>query len=370
MTPKLGVGFIGAGAIANDHIQGFKACRDDVEIIAFADVDEERAKQRMEQCGAKAYHKDYKELLKRDDIQIVDVVTPPFNHASISMEALQAGKHVLCEKPIALNLKEIDDIVKVRDESGKIFSGVFQWRLGTSARQAKRLIDEGKFGDIMLAKSAILWHRPASYYQVWWRGTWAQEGGGVTLGQACHAVDLLFYLVGEPHHIYAEMDTFIHNIEIEDTSVALARLNNGALAELTATVNAQTNRSRMEIYGTKLAVISPENPYDFDHHPWQFFCADENYLKEIQEYVAQEMAWEVEGGHVAQVKNFIDSVKHNTKPFISAETSRLSLEIITAIYKSAMTGTRVTFPISPDDPFYVQKPPDNGITKNYRMARS
>jgi len=129
---------------------------------------------------------------------------------------------------------------------------VFQHRVGQGSRQVKALLDAGRFGRLRFGLSETLWQRPQEYYDVWWRGTWAQECGGVTMGHGIHSIDMLLWLMGEPESVIAEAVTAKLNIKVEDTSLATVRFRNGAVGQIIVTVNAQDNRSRLEIFGDGL----------------------------------------------------------------------------------------------------------------------
>ena len=189
MGDPLGLGDIGAGGISHSHLLAARssANRDRARVVAIADIDDARANAQAKQYGIERVFTDYRELIACDDVQAVSVCTPPFLHVEQSVAALRAGKHVLCEKPVSPNLAGLDAIADAERAGGAQFAGVFQHRVGQGARQVKALIEDGRFGALRFGLSETLWQRGADYYDVWWRGTWEQECGGVTMGHGPHS---------------------------------------------------------------------------------------------------------------------------------------------------------------------------------------
>jgi hypothetical protein len=147
---------------------------------------------------------------------------------------------------------------------------VFQHRAGQGAQQVKALIELGRFGRLRFGLAETLWQRGADYYDVWWRGTWEQECGGVNMGHAIHSVDMLAWLMGEPDSLIADATTVKLDIEVEDTSAAIVRFRNGAVGQIVVTVNAQDNRSRLEISATSCRQFRASRPTT--PHASRFAC--------------------------------------------------------------------------------------------------
>ena len=196
MSDRIRVGIIGAGGIAHTHARAYGAFPEEAQIVAFADIHEETARLTAGEFRVDSYYTDYHEMLARDDIDLVSVCTPPFEHARNSIDALNAGKHVLCEKPMAGSLQECDAMLDAARGSGRSLSQIFQWRYRREVLLAKALVDEGKLGRIFFGKMDLLWWRGPHYYDLWWRGTWDKECGGATINHAVHAVDTYLWLMG------------------------------------------------------------------------------------------------------------------------------------------------------------------------------
>jgi predicted dehydrogenase len=358
MGAPLGLGVIGAGGISYSHILAARssALRDRVRVVGIADINPDAAKAQAERYGIDHVVEDYRELLAHPDVQAVSVCTPPFLHVEQSVAALNAGKHVLCEKPVSPTLAGLDAIAEAQKFSGAVFEGVFQHRVGQGAQQVKALIDDGRFGRLRFGLSETLWQRDAAYYSVWWRGTWEQECGGVTMGHGIHSIDSLCWLMGEPASLIADAATVKLDIQVEDTSAATVRWRNGAVGQIVVTVNAQDNRSRLEIFGDDLQAVSSQDAYGPTATPFMFSSIDPAVAEAAAQWAAEQRPNETKHLHVPMLADFLDAIEHNRPPLVTVDECRRSMELITGMYKSAMTGQRVTFPIAKDDPWYSDIP--------------
>ncbi len=357
---RIGIGIIGAGDISHSHLLAYRsrANRDLARVVAIADVDETRATAQATTYEIERTYSSVEQLLADDAVQAVSICTPPFLHVEQSIAALRAGKHVLTEKPVSPTLAGLDAIAAAeRDSDGAIFSGVFQHRVGQGARQVKALIEAGRFGRLRFGLSETLWQRPQSYYDVWWRGTWEKEAGGVSMGHGIHSIDMLAWLMGEPASIIADAATVKLDIAVEDTSAATVRFQSGAVGQIIVTVNAQDNRSRLEIFGDDLQAVSSESPYDPTREPFRFSSLDSAVAEQALGDATALFPDETKHLHVAMVHDFLEAIIERRPPLVTVDECRRSMQIITGLYKSAMTGARVDLPIAPGDPFYSGIPP-------------
>lgn len=358
---RVGIGIIGAGDISHSHLLAYRsrANRDLAHVVAIADIDEARATSQAATYEIGRTYSSVDRLLADDDVQAVSICTPPFLHVEQTLAALRAGKHVIAEKPVSPTLAGLDAIAAAERESGgAIFSGVFQHRVGQGARQVKALIEAGRFGRLRFGLSETLWQRPQAYYDVWWRGTWDKEAGGVSMGHGIHSIDMLAWLMGEPSSIIADAATVKLDIAVEDTSAATVRFQNGAIGQIIVTVNAQDNRSRLEIFGDDLQAVSSESPYDPTREPFRFASLDPAVAEAARSDADALFPDETKYLHVAMVHDFLQAIVERRRPLVTVDECRRSMQIITGLYKSAMTGARVALPIAPDDPFYSRIPPE------------
>lgn len=359
MADVLRVGVIGAGGISHSHLLAYRSRvnREMARVVAIADIDEGRAGEQAKTYEIERAFTDWREMIAGDVVDAVSICTPPFLHVEQSAAALRAGKHVLCEKPVSPTLAGLDEIAAAeREGGGAMFAGVFQHRLGQGAQQVKALIDQGRFGKLVFGLSETLWQRDEAYYSVWWRGTWEQEAGGVTMGHGIHSIDMLAWLFGEPASLFAEATTVKLPIKVEDTSAATVRFKNGAIGQIIVTVNAHDNRSRLEVFGTELQAVSSESPYDPTREPFSM-CSTDAAKAEAAAEEAQRLFPETPKHlHVPVVHDFVRAIIEGRQPLVTVDECRRSMQVITGMYKSAMTGERVEFPIGADDPWYSQIP--------------
>ena len=231
--------------------------------------------------------------------------------------------------------------------------------LRTQARHSRRPQPGQPFNLLLVHSVAdqLIWQRDEAYYSVWWRGTWEQECGGVTMGHGIHSIDMLAWLLGDPASLVADAATAKLDIAVEDTSAATVRFGNGAVGQIIVTVNAQDNRSRLEIFGDRLQAVSSESAYDPTSAPFALTSLDAAVADAARESAAQAAPDATKHLHVPMLTDFLDAIEGTRPPLVPVAECRRSMELITGMYKSAMTGERVTFPIAPDDPFYNQIPP-------------
>ena len=191
---QLRVAIIGTGGIAGSHMRAWDACENRIERVAAVDIDEARVRAFAEQHRIPHAYTDAAEMLREQRPDLVHIATPPALHAPLAIQCLDAGAHVLCEKPLVGSLRELDAIVEAEGRGGKFCSSVVQWRFGSAARRIRQLIDDGTLGRHTVTTCMTTWFRDAAYYAVPWRGTWKSELGGVNMGQAIHLIDLMLWI--------------------------------------------------------------------------------------------------------------------------------------------------------------------------------
>ena len=236
MKEYLRTGIIGLGGISGVHIPALMAlpC---ARIAAVCDINEDRLAAAVDKTGAQGYT-DYRELLAREDIDIVHILTPHYLHAPMAIDTLRAGKHVLTEKPMASELEDARAMIREADRSRGTLNVIFQNRYNASTVELKRVADSGEAGKLLCARASICWHRTGPYYtDSGWRGKWATEGGGCLINQAIHTLDLLSYLGGPIRRVrgHVSTDTLDDYIEVEDNCHAAFEYENGAVGVLHAT---------------------------------------------------------------------------------------------------------------------------------------
>ncbi|WP_461224679.1 Gfo/Idh/MocA family protein [Lacticaseibacillus suihuaensis] len=229
-------GIIGCGAIAHAHAAAIAALPD-ATLAACCDCDVVKGRAFAKAAGAVAFYSDYHELLA-SNLDVVTIATPHFLHATMSIAALQAGKAVLCEKPLAMTPAEGRAVLAVAAKFPGKYAVIFQNRFAPSLVAAKRLLASGRLGQVTGVKATLTWHRDAAYYQAAaWKGRWATEGGGVLINQAIHTLDALCWLGGRPQRVRGHVMTALlaGAVEVEDAAMATAVLPGGVPAVIFAT---------------------------------------------------------------------------------------------------------------------------------------
>ena len=280
------------------------------------------------------------ELLQSPDIDIVIIATPSGAHMEPTIEAAKYGKHVLCEKPLEINLERIDRMIKAHEKSGTRLGGIFNYRFNDSVQVLKEAVDSGRFGTITNASVYVAWWRNDEYYKSSWRGTWNLDGGGALMNQSIHMVDMLQYIMGPVARLSGYIDTLGHpQIEVEDTAVAILKFKNNALGMVYGTTASYPGQfRRIEIMGIQGTAIMEEDSFKV----WQFSIPEPGDAEIIEKYgtiiggggVSDPMAIPFEP-HARNIAAFITAIEEGKEFEIDGLEARKSVEIILGIYKSA-----------------------------------
>ncbi|GCE26319.1 oxidoreductase [Dictyobacter alpinus] len=240
---------IGAGAgVFNMHRSALKL--PGMKVVAVSDINPELGQQRAAELQC-PFYVDHQQLLTEVRPDVVVVMTPHPFHARIAIDCLQAGSHVLVEKPMAVQVAEADAMVEASERARRTVGVIFQQRFRPEIRAARQLIQDGKLGHIQHVTMSAVWTRTARYYQsAGWRGTWKGEGGGVLMNQAPHQLDLLCHLVGQPARVFAWTRRLLHAIETEDTVEATLEWPDGALGSLHISTAEADQSEYLKIVGT------------------------------------------------------------------------------------------------------------------------
>ncbi|ADQ45131.1 oxidoreductase domain protein [Caldicellulosiruptor kronotskyensis 2002] len=350
---KLKFGIVGCGVISKTHAIAISALSSDAELVAVCDVIEDRARKLAQDFGVKKIYTDYEKMLLDSDIDVISICTPSGMHADMAALAADAKKHVIVEKPMDITLSKADKIIEAQNRNNVVISIISQHRYSDCMQLLKRLMNEGKFGKIVLATSYTKWYRSQEYYDSGnWRGTWSLDGGGALMNQSIHYIDMIQWIVGKVEEVYAYCTTRAHKrIEVEDCAVACVKFENGAIGEIVGTTSAYPGfETRLEIFGEHGSAIAVntqlESLYFKDGSEKEYL---ENYKKEDRGPVGASSAAIKEEGHVRQYRDVINAIKTGTKPLIPAEEGRHPVEIILAIYLSSLTGRPVKLPLESDE---------------------
>lgn len=349
------VAIIGSGAIAHSHIEGYLQFRDRCKIVAICDLYPDKAEALRKQYGLDAKVMKEHDGVLQEDVDLISICTPPYTHADIAVDALYAGKHVIVEKPMASSLEECDRMNKAATASGNILSVISQNRFGDGIMKLKQVLASGLAGRIVHAQVDSYWWRGYSYYDLWWRGTWEKEGGGCTLNHAVHHIDMLQWLLGMPEQVTAVMSNTAHdNAEVEDLSIAILSYPR-ALAQITSSVVNHGQEQQLIFQGEKARISMP----------WKVVASvsKENGFPEVNKALEDEinrLADQVPAlrytGHKGQLDDVLTAIESGSgSVLVTGQEGRRTLELITAIYQSASTGSAVRLPLQPDSPFYTRE---------------
>ena len=348
------VAIVGTGGISHAHIKAYLQFPERCRIVALIDIAPGKAQHVKEQYHLNAdVFLDHHDILARKDIDLVDVCTPPFTHAEISINALYSGKNVICEKPMAASLEECDRMLKARNESGKKLSIIAQNRFRKPIRDLEAILESEIVGKVRHAQINSFWYRGRSYYDLWWRGTWEKEGGGCTLNHAVHHIDMLGWMMGLPKKVTSVLANTGHdNAEVEDLSVSVMEYE-GALATVTASVVHHGEEQSLTFQCEKAKVSAPYDVFASQLMPNAFPMKDPDpdIRKQVDQFINSlpEIQYEV---HTGQLENVLSSLENGREVAITGEDGRKTIELISAIYKSGATHLPVDLPLKPEDPFY------------------
>ncbi|HID06720.1 MAG TPA: Gfo/Idh/MocA family oxidoreductase [Armatimonadetes bacterium] len=305
---------------------------DGANLVAVCDIREERARQVAEELGCDAVT-DYHDLLMRDDVDVVMVMTPSGMHADVAIDTLNAGKHAIITKPMEVSLERADAMIETADKTGKLLAIDFEARYFPTMVRIKRAIDDGMFGKLILGEARLKWFRSQEYYtKSGWRGTWRYDGGGSLANQTIHLIDLLIWFMGDVEEVSAaHCGVYAHEIETEDLGMAMLRFKNGAVGAILGTTTfPRDTYSGVEIHGVDGGVIA--HVFIGDVEQW-FFRDETRQPPDVQPRVSN------------VIEDVVTALRTGTPVEVDGREGRRSLEVLTAIYTSA----REQRPVSLDE---------------------
>jgi UDP-N-acetyl-2-amino-2-deoxyglucuronate dehydrogenase len=353
------IALVGAGVIGTHHGLVISELADRAELAAVVDIHPDRAERLAAERGGKVFTS-LTDALAGLDIDIVVVCTPTGRHGEVAIEALEAGKHVIIEKPAETTVAKTDQIIEAQRNAGKLVAVISQHRFDQSTEIALAAIEKGELGRLTTGIASIDWWRGQSYYDSGdWRGTWELDGGGALMNQGVHTVDLLVATMGRPVEVFAYTDTLAHErIEVEDAAVAVVRFENGALGVLHATTAAYPGLSaRLQVHGDRGSIVIDNDLLTFIHTTPQGSGAEErsygsasDSINQVDNYDLTERIGPTAGSsagglsplaHRRQYENFLAALAGTEPVRVDLETNRRSIGIITGVYESARTGKPV-----------------------------
>ncbi len=295
----------------------------------------------------------FDDILKVKEVDIIDICLPPHLHFSACKKSLEVGKHVICEKPLVSNLKEVDELEKISKETGKYIFPVFQYRYGLGLSKLKALIRSGVAGKPFAASLETHWNREKEYYSKSWRGTWNGEQGGAILSHSIHIHDLLSMILGPVSNVFAKLTTRVNDIEVEDCAALSIEMENGSLVTSSITLGAANDTSRLRFCFDGLTVesgASPDKPYNPADDEWKFLPrapVTQSQINEVLLKVKKPKSWYA--GMFDEIANKLDGVDSDEVTLLDA---RKSLEFVTAVYDSSRQNKNIKLPIDKYNKLY------------------
>ncbi len=343
----LNFALVGCGRIAKKHAELLGTGQiPNARLAAVCDIVEEKAKFFGEKYNV-PYYTDMDEMMQKENIDVVSVLTESGNHAKHTIHLSQYGKHIIVEKPMALTLDDADRMIEACDRNNCKLFVVKQNRFNLPVQKLREALEKGRFGKLVLGTVRVRWMRDQNYYNLApWRGTWALDGG-VLSNQASHHVDLLQWMMGPVVSVFAKGITALVDIEAEDTATAVLTFKNGALGIIEATTAARPKdmEGSISILGEKGSVVIGGFAVNKIDH-WEF--TEELPEDEIIRTQFNENPPNVYGfGHKRYYEDVVHAILNNTRSLVDGLEGRKSLELITALYESMETGKEVFLRFQP-----------------------
>lgn len=339
---------VGCGRIAKRHSEllGYDQIKN-ASLAAVCDVVEHKA-EHIGKLFKVPYYTDMHEMMKKEDIDAVTILTPSGMHAENVIQLAPYHKHLIVEKPMALSLDDADAMIHACDANSIKLFVIKQNRFNLPVLKLREAIDMGRFGELVMGTVRVRWCRPQHYYdQDSWRGTWASDGGVLT-NQASHHVDLLEWMMGDVESVFAKSRTALVDIETEDTAVVTLQFRSGALGVIEATTATRPKdlEGSISILGEKGTVVIGGFAVN-QMETWSFVDQLDS-DKDIMEKYSVNPPNVYGFGHQVYYENVVDCLKHNKHQLVDGLTGRKSLEVIMAIYESIETGKEVFLRFKPN----------------------
>ena len=347
---RLGVAIVGAG-IGASHLAAYLDLRHSFDVRWLCDLNAGLAARLLEGPEAEgiATTDDFGRVLSDPAVDLVNICLPPNLHREAITRSLNEGKHVVCEKPLALSLAEFDEIAAAQLSSDRKVFPVFQYRFNPGVRRLASLCGSGVCGKLHAVSIETHWNRGAEYYKSQWRGKWSTEGGGAILGHAIHAHDIVHSILGPVVSAHAMLETRVNDIEVDDCAAISFRLRGGALATSSVTLGAASDTSRIHACFENVTVESGPAP-QYDTDDWKFLSRGQADQADIDE------ATRLEAGSLPGYSGMFEEVRKELVGLdnhsVTLDDARSSIELCTAIYASDRSGRTVDLPIDPKNPIY------------------
>lgn len=335
---KVRFAIIGCGMIANFHAAAI-AQIPEAELTGAFDEHRPSAQRFLETWPVKLFSS-LDELCASEEVDAVCVCTPSGLHTAQAVKVMEAGKHLVVEKPMSLSLTDADLLISTAEHTGMKVCVISQFRFSDAVQEIHRALDAGAFGAIVSGSLSMKYFRSREYYASGgWRGTWAMDGGGCLMNQGIHGVDVYRYLMGPVKTVTALTKTQTRQVEVEDSAVAILEFENGAVGTLEGSTTCYPGYPRrIEICGDKGSVVLEEDSILRWDLPISCNLPTGRKAKNVAS--SDPKAIDVKG-HLKQIGNLVDAILNGVPLMADAASGRPPLEIILAIYDSSRTGKPV-----------------------------
>jgi predicted dehydrogenase len=347
---KIKIAMIGVGGMGMNHCRSIQKI-ERFELAAVCDLDLKKRDAAAAEFGCEAYC-DHETLFAEAACDAVVIATPHYSHTQIGIDALNAGLHVLVDKPVSVHKADCERLIRAHENKRQVFAAMFNQRTDPCYRKIKQLISEGELGRLMRVNWIITdWFRPQRYYDSGgWRATWAGEGGGVLINQCPHQLDLLQWFCGMPIRVSAHCGIGKHHeIEVEDEVSAYFEYANGATGVFVTSTGEAPGTNRLELTGTRGKIIAEGGKLLFTRN--EISC-DEFSITTDQAFAKPEV-WNMEipfsstgGQHEQVLRNFGDAIRHKAKLIAPAAEGMASVELANAMLLSSIKGRPVDIPLN------------------------
>lgn len=334
MTKTVNWAVIGCGIISKSHCDAITSVNNS-KLVAVCGIIEEKARKKANEYSVSKVYQDYRQLLKDPEIDVVSICTPSGLHGQMCIEAANAGKHILCEKPMEITKEKINQIVETIKTSKIKMGFIFQRRYDEYFIAAKNAIDSGRFGKVILADAYLKYYRNQQYYDSGnWRGTWELDGGGALMNQGVHGIDLLLLLAGDVKSVFARCTTQVRDIEVEDTAIASIEFKNGAIGNIECTTSVYPAQdTRIEIHCEKGSIIIGDSGII----QWEILGSDEQapIIKAPVFQMKDDPTKIPNSSHFKPVEDMTNAIIQDISPAVGSIEARKAVDLILAIYQSS-----------------------------------
>lgn len=341
------IGIIGTGMIARIHALAIRGMEGG-SLHSVIGRSPAAARQLADEFGVRAFT-DFAEFLADPELEMVTICTPSGAHREPALAALAAGKHVVCEKPLEVTTRRVDELIAAARKAGRCLASVLNRRFNPAMDAFQQAVRDGRFGRITSASCYIKWYREQAYYDsAAWRGTWELDGGGALMNQGIHAIDALLLLAGEVASVQANTACLAHEgIEVEDIGVAILEFASGARGVIegsTCCWSSSGHPARIQICGTEGSAFLADESFevwDFKHGRPQDDEIRAGLMSGCKPGLGANNPASISyQQHQRNFEEIVSAIRGGGEPATSAREARRAVAVIEAIYRSARNGGR------------------------------